>query len=441
MRQPRLGKATFLRPIPLARVTASMTGPVPPMLVVPPQFDLSAMAGTAVIFSSVFFGAHTNTAQGSQSTYGTHELSVKQAAQTSSVWPSVRTPPAVTTSLPTFVYERPDDPVQTRSVIWSPIALPQGNLGQFVIESPQSDPTPIQPQVFKSIIGPSIPLAYTVTAPQLDLAVQTQIWGSARTPIVAAGVLSSWFKTESQFNPAQVQGQIWEPISTPSGWINLSVCGAPQDDPTLLQPQIFKSAATTAATSAQRLLPFVQTYPQIDPTQLPSQFFPSALTVTYAVKTRIETRPQDDPTQIAPQVFASVGTPPIITGTTVTQFVLNGQPDLNLYTVQIWTPSTFSPSAPPVDNGPPLGPIGPVQPYYPMAGTTRYVKPKKKKVLEPDLPPPPPEEIKPQPHPVEIIKLDTTGLEADLAEIKKQLSALNKSDQEAIEALFMLLMQ
>lgn len=401
---------------------------IPSMFVVNPQVDMRALAGAAVFFTGSLFGAHTNTGFGSQSTYGTHELAVKQGAQVSSVWGSQRgtavarakqpfiqsspqldlTPsqsiwrsvaqPAATRLFPfTVSAPQPDltqttqlwrsaaaapaasaarlfpftssasqvDPTQLASQLWksataAPLTSAQ-RLLNFTVTAPQADPTQIQPNIWEPIPGLSTNsgqgASYTFGTHALAIA-QSQnvssVWPSAKTPpVIVANPVSAWFRTQPQIDHTPIQSQVWRSANNPGGWINLGVGAFPQDDPTLTQSQVFKSQpAASVATSAPRLLPFVQTASQFNPAQIQPQVTPSALTITYAVETWVSTAPQTDPTQIPSKVFASLIAPPQILGPTVTPFVLNGQPDLNLYTVAVWTPSTFSPSAPlvtPVD--------------------------------------------------------------------------------------------
>lgn len=312
-----------------------------------PQFDTRAMAGTAVMFFGALFGAHSNTAQGSQSTYGTHELAVKQAAQSSSVWGSVRTPPGF---IPRFVYSRPGDPPGNLPLVWGPQPATQGRITPLISSAPQVDLTPA-PQVWRSAtatvaVSANRLLTFTVTAPQADptqiapviwkpiaglstnaaqgsnytfgtheLAIKqgaqvSSVWPSVRTPPTTSGIIPQWLRAQPQIDQTPVQSQVWKSANNPGGWISLNVFAAPQDDPTQTKPQVFKSATAAVAVSAARLLPLVQTAPQFDTTQIQPQVFVSAPAAIVVSAQRllplVQTAPQTDPTQIAPRVWPSL---------------------------------------------------------------------------------------------------------------------------------------
>lgn len=89
-------------------------------------------------------------------------------------------------------------------------------------------------------------------------------------------------------------------------------------------------------------------------------------------------------------------------------------------------------------DSPPLGGLGP---YMPMGPSTRYIKPKKVKkpkaveIVQIETIPAP---VVPEPEPI-VLKLDTNDLKADVEALKAAIKDANVADQEAIEALIILL--
>lgn len=256
--------------------------------------------------------------------YGAHELAVKQAAQVSSVWPSVRAAAAVATRIST-AFITTSHVIAGQAVFFQPtpqvftsLGTTQGDLVQRVFSEPQVDPRITQTQVFKS---------------------------AATTIITSANRRLTFFTTGPQPDPTQAQPAIYTPTFGRQASAVKSFISAPQSDPTQTPSQIQKSQPAVIIASADRRLTFILSAPQADPTQIAPQVFRSLRTIPYAVRTWVTSAPQADPTQIPSLLIPSQPAAPIILGPTVRGFITPGQPDLNINYTKFWTPSTFSASA------------------------------------------------------------------------------------------------
>lgn len=277
---------------PVATAGAATPVGIGSFVSVPPQIDPRVIAGSAVFFMGSLFGAHSNTAMGAEYQFGTHELAIKQAAQVSSVWSSVRTPPAGTPNpIANYVRTEPQfNPTQVQSAIFEPSFNAQGWISTSISTS-QDDPSQIQSQVWKSV---------------------------AAAVAVTTGSVPKYLQTAPQFDPTQIQPKVW---------------------PSQFTPPVLTGTVP----------PFINAVPQFNPTQVQPVVWPSQLTVTYGVETWVQTKSQDDPTQIPSQIWSPSVTPPTILGPTLPAYLFVAeQIDTNRHQPQpiTWTPSTFSPSGP-----------------------------------------------------------------------------------------------
>lgn len=274
-----------------------------------PQFDTRAMAGAAVMFFGALLGVQGNAAQAAESTYGTHELAVKQGAQKSSVWSSVRTPPATSNAVPPYLYVRPQDTVSLAPVVWKPPLSVRGPI--FSLVSAGNPPTlTTVSSVWTSANAPlsaARVLPFVTAASQSDpTQVQPQVFVSQPAAlIVSAARLLPMVQSAPQSDPTQIASSVWPSQLSISYAVKTRVTTAPQTDPSQVQPQIFVARPAAIAVSAQRLFPLVQTAPQRDPTQIAPRIWPSLRYVPYAVRTWITSRPQTDPSQVQSTLFRS----------------------------------------------------------------------------------------------------------------------------------------
>ncbi|MGC3959559.1 MAG: hypothetical protein QM813_16915 [Verrucomicrobiota bacterium] len=308
-----------------------------------------------------------------------------QPVNVSSVWGSVRTPPAAAPNpIARWVKTAPQaDPTQVQSQYWEPTPAAQGDIVLCVESGAQDDLTIRTPQFFRaatSQVAVSTQLGARVqSAPQVDLTQQSAIWESVTAG--TTGLLGNFLLSVPQKDPTQIQPNIWPSAAAAPvvSYRPLSmVQTAPQPNPTQIAPQIWSSAAAAPAVSYNGL-PFVLSAPQADPTQLQAKFW-NAPTAQGVLGSYVYSIPQADPTQIQPNVWTTTLTPPI-TGFTVPQFQTPPQPDLNINYTVLWTPSTFSPSAPiPPDTSLPGGPWGnPAAGRGTMSETIGFREPEKKR--------------------------------------------------------------
>lgn len=250
--------------------------------------------------------------------YGGNELPVKQAAQVSSVWPSVMAAPVAAALGAFFTTSQAIAQVQVQPVpqVFQSIRATQGVVRQMVVAKPQADPTQTPSVVFKpSPQAQGTAVKSYIAAPQANpTQIQPQVFRSAvAAVVVSANRRLTMIVTAPQPDPSQVQSVIFEPNFNRQGKLGAMVVQPPQADPTQVQPQIYRSVIGPSI--PLRLTHFV---------------------------------PQSDPTQIQPAFFSATPAVPILTGPVLKALIVPGQPDLNINYSSVWTPSVYQSAIPPV---------------------------------------------------------------------------------------------
>lgn len=258
-----------------------------------PQFDPS------VNQSRVWSSAVTpqGQANAAEYTFGTHALAIHQAeAVKSSVWGSVRTPPAVASTNP------------LRS-IWASPEQVDLSISGWVAGGSQANQGPVPPLISTTQADPTQGIA--------------QVWKSQPTAIaITPNPIATFFSIPPQSEDRQTRA-VWQSLragQTPP--VITSFYAAPQQIDLTQQGVIIASARTP---------------PAVGP-----------------VPPLRSGAPQADPSQIAAQVWSSVQTPPTITGVTVwPALVVPAQFDTSINPTVLWTTSTFSPGlTPPITPAP-----------------------------------------------------------------------------------------
>ena len=402
--------------IPLITGFATNIGPVSPLVTnasAPQVCDLGMAAGFAALFVGSLFGNST-TASADEFQYGTHAQAIYNSQFPGLVVKPTTSPQGPTVSPLQGAPQNIDLTIQ--GSIFKPLAAPQGPV-RPIVSAPAQTPDQVQPQLTKSqpasvVVATALKQLYA--APQADTSqVQGQIFGIPVVPPVPTGSDQYEFGTHATtIANSQFPGAVWASVRTPSVVVAntpRTLFGAPQSDPTQIQPSVWGPVALTAqgylilvadgtpqqvdltiqgwvrGTSGPiqgKVPPLVQGAPQQADLSLKAVLTQPLSRVCYAVPQLWaspqyvdltiqgwveETAPQmqgkvpaltrDDP-QIADLTLqatftASSSTPPVL-GPTIRQFVVPAQSDLNVSYSVVWTPSTFSPSAPlpPVKFGP-----------------------------------------------------------------------------------------
>lgn len=255
--------------------------------------------------------------------WGTHAQALHQAESIkSTIFGSVRTPPAASVNLIRSLWASPEQ-IDLSIAGWS-IGGGQANQGSV----PQS--------IFAQPSDPS----------QLG----GKIWPSVRTPPIQSSVLGAFFSVGEQPYPVLQPGLTPAQPARTVSYAFRPISGAPQFADLTQQGSIFPPAVAPAVVSYA--FKQISASPQLIDLTQQGWVLRGAWVPQGAVPPLTPASPQSDPTQLAAQIFPSVPTPPAITGVTVPptpavppQFDPSANPSV------VWTPSTLSPSAPPVDVG------------------------------------------------------------------------------------------
>jgi hypothetical protein len=345
------------------------------------------IANYALVAGLGFFSASAVTPQGqanaSEYQFGTHAAAIHNAeAIKSKVWKSVPTPPVATSQVPRFVSSAPQsvDLTQQPAIFKSaptPIVVSTPLPFRLVQAGPEQVDLSISGWVAESApMFQGAPPASIWASPQTDpTQIAAQIWKPAATPPAVSGFLGTYVSVPAQIEERPTR-QVWpSQISGQTPPVIKSIWAAPQIVDLTLQAVILGPAITPPVVSYA--VPQLYASPQlIDLTQqgwirgtAPMGQGPVP-PLTFGI-------PQTDPTQIAPSIWQSVPTPPAILGVTVQPNTpVPPQFDTSVNSTVLWTPSTFSPSAPPAPPSVTVSSGGPTWFYKP------YPKKKKRKIVE-----------------------------------------------------------
>lgn len=182
-------------------------------------------------------------------------------------------------------------------------------------------------------------------------AAKSSVWGSVRTPPAAptpAPLRQLWASPEQV--DLSISGWVAGGTQANQGPVPPSVFTLPQDT-TQLAAQIWKSQPAVISVTPNPIAIFFSIPPQIEDRQTRAIWQSLQAGQTPPIISSFYATPQPDPSQLPAQIWSAVPTPPAIVGVTVTPNTpVPPQFDPSVNPSTVWTPSTFSPSAPLVED-------------------------------------------------------------------------------------------
>jgi hypothetical protein len=346
-------------------------------VVTAPQIDLTQQ--------SKFYnipGGPSGQVSGSEYQFGTHASALYNAeAIKIQFYPSVRPPP--TSGLGTFVnVPQQVDLTQQSQIYKSVIAGQTTSIMPRVSTAPQLVDLTQQSQFYGIKASPSAIVSgsqYTFGTHSIALynaeAIKTNIYPSVRPPPVVTGVVSTFINVPPQSVDLTQQSQIYPAASNPGGWILTWITSGP-DSSEFVQFQSTIIPSSSGVLPAARPIKFIVSTPQVVDLTQQSSIYKPLLTFQGRVPPYTLTAPQLlDLTQqsvIQPSVpspisyaFKSYTSGPQLVDLTIQSQIfpaqfralifgptvfpnpfVPAQFDITVNGTRIWTPSTFSPSAP-----------------------------------------------------------------------------------------------